>query len=58
MLMGIADTAMIGKIGVTELAAFALANNIFYIFFVFGIGILFKRDLRQLTFERAFKSKK
>ncbi len=47
MLMGIADTAMIGKVGVTELAALAFANNIFYIFFVFGIGILISISIRS-----------
>jgi len=40
MLMGLVDTIMIAKLGVTELAALTLANNLFFVPFVFGIGIL------------------
>jgi len=40
MLLGMVDTIMIAKLGVTELAALTLANNLFYVPFVFGIGIL------------------
>lgn len=40
MLMGLTDTVMIADLGVTELAALTLANNLFYVPFVFGIGIL------------------
>lgn len=40
MLLGMVDTLMIAKLGVTELAALTLANNLFYVPFVFGIGIL------------------
>ena len=40
MLMGLVDTVMIAKLGVTELAALTLANNLFFVPFVFGIGIL------------------
>ena len=40
MLLGLVDSIMIAKLGVTELAALTLANNLFYIPFVFGIGIL------------------
>ncbi len=40
MLMGVADTLMIGHLGVTELAALTFANSLFYIPFVFGIGVL------------------
>jgi len=40
MLMGVADTMMVGQLGVTELAALTFANSLFYIPFVFGIGIL------------------
>ena len=39
MLMAIADTIMIGEVGVTELAALTLANAIFHVPFVFGIGL-------------------
>ena len=40
MLMGIIDSAMLGKIGVLELAASAFANNLIAFPFVFGIGLL------------------
>jgi len=40
MLMGVADTVMIGKLGVTDLAALTFANALFHVPFVFGIGVL------------------
>eukprot|EP00903_Cladosiphon_okamuranus_P003779 g3777.t1 len=40
MLLGVADTMMIGKLGVTEMAVLTFANSLFYVPFVFGIGIL------------------
>lgn len=40
MLMGWVDTIMIGHIGVTPLAACALANTILAFFFVFGFGLM------------------
>lgn len=40
MLMGWADTIMIGRVGVTPLAACALANTVLAVFLVFGFGIL------------------
>lgn len=40
MLLGVADTVMIGKLGITELAVLTFANSLFYVPFVFGIGIL------------------
>jgi MATE family multidrug resistance protein len=40
MLLGVADTVMIGRLGVTELAVLTFANSLFYVPFVFGIGIL------------------
>ena len=40
MLLGVADTLMIGQLGVTELAALAFANLLFHIPFIFGIGVL------------------
>jgi len=40
MLMGWADTIMVGRIGVTELAACAFANTVLSIPFVFGFGLL------------------
>lgn len=40
MLMMIADTVMIGKVGVTELAALTFANAFFSVPFVFGIGLI------------------
>lgn len=40
MLLGLADTLMVGRIGVTELAALTLANALFFVPFIFGIGVL------------------
>lgn len=40
MLLGLADTVMIGRIGTMELAAAAFANVIFNTFFVAAIGLL------------------
>lgn len=39
MMVGIADTVFVGKLGVNELAAAALSNSIFIVVLVFGIGI-------------------
>ncbi|MBK1834720.1 MATE family efflux transporter [Roseibacillus ishigakijimensis] len=40
MLLGVADTVMLGQVGVTELAVLTFANSLFYLPFVFGIGVL------------------
>jgi multidrug resistance protein, MATE family len=40
MLLGVADTVMIARLGVTELAALTFANSLFHVPFVFGIGLL------------------
>jgi MATE family multidrug resistance protein len=40
MLLGVADTVMIGRLGVTEMAALTFANSLFHVPFVFGIGVL------------------
>lgn len=40
MLLGVADTLMIGRLGVTEMAALTFANSLFHVPFVFGIGLL------------------
>ena len=40
MLLGVADTVMLGKLGVTELAVLTFTNSLFYLPFVFGIGVL------------------
>ena len=40
MLLGVADTVMVGRLGVTELAALAFANLLFHVPFIFGIGVL------------------
>ena len=40
MLLGVADTVMVGQLGVTELAALTFANSMMYVPFVFGIGLL------------------
>ncbi|MDP0491112.1 MAG: MATE family efflux transporter [Verrucomicrobiota bacterium JB023] len=40
MLLGVADTVMLGKVGVTELAVLTFTNSLFYLPFVFGVGVL------------------
>jgi MATE family multidrug resistance protein len=40
MLLGVADTVMVGHLGVLELAALTFASSLFHIPFVFGIGLL------------------
>jgi MATE family multidrug resistance protein len=40
MLLGLTDTLMIGRVGVVPLAAAALANSLFHIVFIVGIGLL------------------
>lgn len=40
MLLGVVDTLMVGRLGVTELAALTFANSLFYIPLVFGIGVM------------------
>ena len=39
MVVGLADTMMVGQLGATPLAAVSLANNIFVVGMVFGIGL-------------------
>ena len=40
MLLGVADTLMVGRLGVTELAALTFASSLFHLPFVFGLGVL------------------
>jgi len=40
MLLGVADTVMIGALGVKEMAVLTFANALFHVPFVFGIGLL------------------
>jgi len=40
MLLGVADALMVGKLGVTELAALTFVNSLFHLPLVFGIGLL------------------
>ena len=40
MLLGVADTVMIGRVGVVELAAAALTNTLVHFVFIVGIGLL------------------
>ncbi len=40
MLLGVADTLMVGQLGVKDLAALTFANSLFHVPFVFGIGLL------------------
>lgn len=41
MLIGITDTALIGRVGTVELAAAAFTHGVFGVFFVMGLGFLF-----------------
>jgi len=40
MLLGVADTVMVGHLGVLNLAALTFASALFHVPFVFGIGLL------------------
>ena len=40
MLLGVADTVMIGRLGVTDLAALTFCSALFHVPFVFGMGLL------------------
>ncbi len=40
MMMGVADTVMVGKLGVNALAALTFANTIFMVGYIFGVGLL------------------
>ncbi|HHU57623.1 MAG TPA: MATE family efflux transporter [Bacteroidales bacterium] len=40
MVVGLADNLMVGQLGATHLAAVALANNIFVVGMMFGIGLI------------------
>ena len=40
MLLGVADTVMVGHLGVLALATLTFANSLFLIPFIFGIGLL------------------
>jgi MATE family multidrug resistance protein len=40
MLLGVADTVMVGQLGVMDLAALTFANSLFHLPFVLGIGVL------------------
>jgi MATE family multidrug resistance protein len=40
MLLGVADTFMVGQLGVIELASLTFVNSLFYLPFVFSIGLL------------------
>jgi len=41
ILMGVVDNAMVGQIGYNPLAASALANGIFFLIFVIGMGVTY-----------------
>jgi MATE family multidrug resistance protein len=49
MLLGLVDSVMVAKLGVTELAALTLANNLFFVPFIFGIGIMTCVSIRVST---------
>jgi MATE family multidrug resistance protein len=46
MLMGVVDTLMIGRVGVTELAASAFSNSLIYLPMMFGIGMSIAVSIR------------
>ena len=39
VLVGVADSMMVGRLGAVPLAAASLANSIFFVVLMFGIGI-------------------
>jgi multidrug resistance protein, MATE family len=39
VMVGVADSMMVGKLGAEPLAAASLANSIFFVVFMFGIGV-------------------
>ncbi|MBC6411140.1 MAG: MATE family efflux transporter [Ekhidna sp.] len=39
IMVGVADSVMIGRVGVVPLAGATFANSIFYVLFLFGIGV-------------------
>jgi len=39
VMVGVADSVMVGQVGVIPLAAASFANSIFYLFFTFGLGV-------------------
>ncbi len=46
MLMGVADTVMVGRLGVVPLGAATIANNLLAVPFVLGIGLLTSVSVR------------
>jgi MATE family multidrug resistance protein len=46
MLMGVADTVMVGRLGVVPLGASTFANNVLVVPFVLGIGLLTSVSVR------------
>lgn len=46
MMLGVADTVMVGALGVIELAALTFASLIFYVPFLFGMGALTAVSIR------------
>jgi MATE family multidrug resistance protein len=41
MMMGVVDSLMIGRVGAVPLAASAIANGLFFLVFVIGLGVTF-----------------
>lgn len=39
VMVGVADSVMVGRVGVEPLAASSLANSLFYFIFMFGVGV-------------------
>ena len=39
VLVGVADSVMVGKVGIEPLAAASFANSIFFLLLTFGLGV-------------------
>jgi multidrug resistance protein, MATE family len=39
VMVGVADSVMVGRLGTEPLAAASLSNSIFFVFFMFGVGV-------------------
>lgn len=46
MLMGVADTVMLGRLGATELAASSFAHIVIWVPFIFGVGLMASVSMR------------
>lgn len=49
VMVGVADSAMVGQLGTIPLAAASLGNSIFAIILTFGIGISYAIDRKSVV---------